>query len=157
MTRLLAPLCVAFLFQTPHSFAATARPLSFQEDEPTLIVVRGRGVCLDSLGREADSPFDCDDAKHSFGFESKTGKLYRFVPGDAMSAMFTDIRVRQRELQISARLHSGDRLELIKVQSVKEGKLYDIFYYCDVCNIKFYAPGLCPCCRNELEFKETPP
>jgi len=156
MTRLLAPLCVALLFQTPHSLAA-ASPPNFQEDEPALVVVRGRAVCLDSLGHEENFLFERDDAGHSFAFKSKTGKLYKFMPGDAMTEMFNDIRVRQRELQISARLHAGDRLELIKVQSIKEGKLYDIFYYCDVCNIKSYAPGLCPCCRNELEFKETPP
>jgi len=41
------------------------------------------------------------------------------------------------------------------VQSVKEGKLYDIFYYCEVCSITAYTPGLCPCCRNELEFRES--
>jgi rubrerythrin len=47
-------------------------------------------------------------------------------------------------------------LELIKVQSIREGKLYDIYYFCEICNIREYAPGLCPCCRNELEFRETP-
>jgi rubrerythrin len=93
---------------------------------------------------------------HSFGFATKDGKLIKFMPADAMAAMFTDLRVRQRELQITARLRAADQLELIKVQSVKEGKVYDIFYFCEVCNIKAYAPGLCPCCRNELEFRETP-
>jgi hypothetical protein len=158
MSRLLVLLFVALLFPTPSPlFAAPLSPIGFQENEPALVVVLGRAVCLDSTGREGDSFFGCEDANHSFGFASKAGKLYRFLPGDAMTAMFTDIRVRQRELQVTARLHSGSRLEVIKVQSVKEGKLYDIFYYCDVCNIKSYAPGLCPCCRNELEFKETPP
>ena len=66
-------------------------------------------------------------------------------------------RHAHRRFQITARLHSGDQLEIIKVQSVKEGKLYDIHYYCDVCSITAYVPGLCPCCRNELEFRETPP
>ena len=158
MSRLLVLLFVTLLFQTPSPlFAASLSPIGFQKSEPALVVVLGRAVCLDSTGREGDSFFGCDDANHSFGFASKAGKLYKFLPGDAMTAMFTDIRVRQRELQVTARLHSGSRLEVIKVQSVKEGKLYDIFYYCDVCNIKSYAPGLCSCCRNELEFKETPP
>jgi hypothetical protein len=158
MSRLLIPLFVTLLFATPPlSLAAAPSPINFQENEPALVVVLGRAVCLDSNGREGDSFFGCDDANHSFGFASKAGTLYKFLPGDAMTAMFTDIRVRQRELQVTARVHSGYRLEVIKVQSVKEGKLYDICYYCDVCNIKSYAPGLCPCCRNELEFKETPP
>ena len=158
MSRILVPLFVTLLFPTPPpSLAFALSPIGFQEDEPALVVVRGRAVCLDSIGREGDSFLGCDGANQSFGFASKAGKLYKFLPGDVMTAMFTDIRVRQRELQVNARLHSGYRLEVIKVQSIKEGKLYDIFYYCDVCNIKSYAPGLCPCCRNELEFKETPP
>ena len=158
MGRLLVLLFVVLLFPTPPSSSAIALNLiSFQENEPALVVVRGHAVCLDSTGRESDSFFGCEDANHAFGFASKTGKLYRFLPGDAMTAMFSDTRVRQRELQVTARLQSNDRLEVIKVQSIKEGRLYDIFYYCDVCNIKSYAPGLCPCCRNELEFKETPP
>jgi hypothetical protein len=73
-----------------------------------------------------------------------------------MTPVFADSRVRQRELQITARAHARDELEIIKVQSIKAGKLYDIFYYCDVCSITAYVPGLCPCCRNELEFRETP-
>jgi hypothetical protein len=43
------------------------------------------------------------------------------------------------------------------VQSIREGKLYDIYYFCELCNVRAYAPGPCPCCRNELEFRETPP
>jgi hypothetical protein len=65
--------------------------------------------------------------------------------------------VRERELQITARLREGNQLETIKVQSVKDGKLYDIYYFCDICSIRAYTPGLCPCCRNELEFRETAP
>jgi hypothetical protein len=109
------------------------------------------------LGRDEESLLSCDGANHSFGFQSKSGKLYKFLSGDPMTPIFTDNRVRQRELQISARLHSGEQLEIIKVQSVKEGKLYDVFYFCEVCNITAYVPGLCPCCRAELEFRETPP
>ncbi len=37
-----------------------------------------------------------------------------------------------------------------------DGKLHDVHYYCEVCNITAYAPGLCPCCRREMELKETP-
>ena len=113
-------------------------------------------MCLDAAGRETETLFGCNEATQHFGFASKDGKLYRFLPTDPMTAVFTDARVRQRELQLTARLHAGSQLEVIKVQSVKEGKLYDIFYFCEVCTITAYTPGLCPCCRNELEFRETP-
>jgi rubrerythrin len=75
---------------------------------------------------------------------------------DTSTAIFTDGRVRQRELQVTARLDSKSQLEIIRVQSIKEGKLYNLYYFCEICNITAYAPGPCPCCGNELEFREIP-
>jgi hypothetical protein len=121
-----------------------------------LTVVRGHAICLNSSGREVESPFGCAETGSRFAFASKDGKLYKFLPTDTMVTVFTDTRVRQRELQLTARLHNGDQLEIIKVQSIKEGKIYDIYYFCDVCTITSYTPGLCPCCRNEMEFREKP-
>lgn len=154
MSRLLVLLLGMFLLPPPPSLLA-ACSFNFQAESSTLTVIRGRAVCLDAAGREIESLFSCSGTSR-FGFASRDGRFYRFVPTDTMTPVFTDSRVRQRELQLTARLHAGDQLEIIKVQSVKEGKLYDIFYYCDVCSITAYVPGLCPCCRNELEFRETP-
>jgi len=157
MNRFLVSLLAALVFPTtPSSTAATLNSLNLQGQGQTLAVVRGRAVCLDSAGREVEALIGCNETGGRFAFASKDGKLYRFLPADTMTPVFTDARVRQRELQITARLRSGDQLEIIKVQSVKEGRLYNIYYYCDVCSITAYTPGLCPCCRNELEFRETP-
>jgi len=148
--------CITFLVVLiPSSLqAATPKSVRLQTEDHSLVVIRGRAVCLDSSGREADSLFGCSDTGKTFGFVSKDGKLYKFLPTDTMTPVFSDVRVRQRDLQLSARLHPGDRLEIIKVQSVKEGKVYDIFYYCDVCSITAYIPGPCPCCGKDLEFRE---
>lgn len=155
MSRILVPLLATLLFAVPPSSLAAEASYNSQGEVPALTVVRGRAVCLDASGHEAGSFFGCREGS-DFGFASKDGRLYKFLPGDAMTAVFTDNRVRQRELQITARFNARDELEIIKVQSIKAGKLYDIFYYCDVCSITAYVPGLCPCCRNELEFRETP-
>ncbi|MEK6405591.1 MAG: hypothetical protein AABN34_01365 [Acidobacteriota bacterium] len=157
MSRFLSPLLVTVLLWATLSSAAAANPISLQAEGYTLTVIRGRALCLDAAGREVETLFGCSEASQRFGFASKDGRLYKFLPADPMTPVFTDVRVRQRELQLTARLHTGGQLEVIKVQSVKEGKLYDIFYFCEVCTITAYTPGLCPCCRNELEFRETPP
>jgi hypothetical protein len=156
MSRFLVLLLATSFFPMPASLAAGPDSTYFQGEGPALTVILGRAVCLDAAGHEVTSLFGCPGTSSRFGFASKDGKLYKFLPADTMLPLFTDTRVRQRELQIAARLHSGDQLEIIKVQSIKEGKLYDIFYYCDVCSITAYVPGLCPCCRNELEFRERP-
>ena len=158
MSRFLVSLLATLLFPMPPCLlAAELDSPSLQGEGHTLAVIRGRAVCLNAAGREVESLFGCAEPGSRFGFASKDGRLYKFLTTDTMTAVFTDTRVRQRELQLTARLRAGDQLEIIKVQSVKEGKLYDIFYFCQVCSITAYTPGLCPCCRNELEFRETPP
>jgi hypothetical protein len=156
MTRFLPPLLMALLFLMPFSPIAEARQLK-DADASALVVIRGRAVCLDEAGGQTDALFGCDNRTRRFGVLDKNAKLYRFDPADSSTAVFTDERVRARDLQITARLNSTKQLELIKVQSVREGKLYDIYYFCEICNIRAYAPGPCPCCQNELEFRETPP
>src|SRR5262245_38356375 len=140
------------------SLAARPHPLRSCSDtnEDSLVIVRGRAVCLDAAGKPSDSFLACN-ASSRFGFTTKEGKLYKFMSSDPMKPIFTDARVRERELQITAKLRSGDQLEIIKVQSIREGKIFDIYYYCEICSITSYTPGLCPCCRGELEFRETAP
>ena len=157
MSRVLISFLATLVFAMPASvLAVTIKPDNPPFQNAPLTVVKGRAVCLNSAGREVESPFGCAETGSRFGFASHDGKLYKFLPTDTMITVFTDIRVRQRELQLTARLHSGDQLEIIKVQSIKDGKLYDIYYFCDVCTITSYTPGLCPCCRNEMEFREKP-
>jgi len=47
-------------------------------------------------------------------------------------------------------------IQITKVYSVKGGQLYNIYYYCPICNIKAYAGGPCWCCQQEFEFHEEP-
>jgi hypothetical protein len=88
--------------------------------------------------------------------EGSDGKTYTFAPSDPMIGMFADTRVRERDLQITASLSGANQLEVLRVQSIRNGKLYDLYYFCNICNITAYSPGPCPCCRRDLEFKEVP-
>lgn len=123
------------------------------------VAVRGRLLCPvepATGGRNRSGDQRCFQSPHLFKLASADGRLFSFLPTDSLTAMFADPRIRQKELQITAQQISKDELELIKVQSFREGKLYDLYYFCEVCNITAYAPGPCTCCRQELEFKEMP-
>src|SRR5229473_2212675 len=113
---------------------------------------RGRAVCLDDSGE----PGVCGPAQSRFGLVGKGGRVERFLPTDSLAGMFRDPRVRERELLVRVRLRPDGALEIIKVYSVKSGALYDLSYFCEVCNITAYEPGPCPCCRREMELQETP-
>lgn len=128
-------------------FASAATGVEAASEDAPLVILRGRVKCLAPA---------CDTDSGRVEFTATTGQLYTFVEGDELALIFQDPRVRSRELQISARLHAKERLEIIKVKSVVNGRLHDLYYFCEVCNITAYAPGPCPCCRNELEFFEKP-
>lgn len=111
------------------------------------VTVRGRVVCLE--GAEA--------ACRRFGLSTVAGDVYSFMTEDARAEIFTDARVRERELEVKGWARAGDRtLEITKVFSVKDGKLYDLYYFCSVCNITSHTPGPCWCCRADFELKEEP-
>jgi hypothetical protein len=120
------------------------------------VTIKGR--VLDSQDPECCDEPETKNGQSSarFSFKTVDGKVYKFLATDRATAMFTDPQVRSRELQITAVEHSTGELELIKILSVKDGKLFDIFYFCDVCTITAYAPGACPCCYGKFELKETP-
>ncbi len=155
MNRFLTPLLTALILVMPLSSLA-ARCQSETSDKYSLTVIQGRAVCLDASGHASESLFGCNDPSARFAIVDRNAKLHNFVPTDTGTAIFTDLRVRQRELQVTARLDSKSQLEIIRVQSIKAGKLYNLYYFCEICNITAYAPGPCPCCGNELEFRETP-
>jgi hypothetical protein len=113
---------------------------------------RGRIVCLDDSGERQE----CGPAPGRFGIESRGGHVERFLPTDSLAGMFRDPRVRERELLIRGRLRPDGVLEIIKVYSFKSGSLNELSYFCEVCNITAYEPGLCPCCRKAMGLRETP-
>jgi hypothetical protein len=147
------PLVVALICRASFS-SAVAVPKTQLADDPTRVVVRGRVVCLNEAGSRFTSGPNCSQRPQRFGFVAGDGKFYLFMPTDSATGMFVDPRVRRQELQVTARLHPNNQLEIIAVRSVRDDGLYEIFYFCEVCNITAYAPGPCECCRDEMEFKE---
>jgi hypothetical protein len=137
------------------AWAAQGSPAVAASPDPPpreAVELRGRAVCVDAAGhRQA-----CGRDPERFALESADGALHPFAPEDVLAAIFKDARVRDRDLAIRARPRADGVLEIVKVYSVKQGKLHDVHYYCEVCAITAYAPGPCPCCRREMELRETP-
>ena len=120
------------------------------------VVLQGYVALLDESGRRLDAGQNRQQALPNYELLTRDGKRYRFSPDDLIAPIFTKSQVRKMELQITALLHENALLELIKVLAIKEGKLYDIYYFCDLCNITAYGPGPCPCCFEPLVFIEKP-
>jgi len=138
---------------------AQAAPGQNQENPRKEVTARGRVVCLDAGESPLGIGRDCDPAASGFdhfGLTTYQGKVHSFLARDARAEMFTDPRVRARELEVTGWLTAEGRLEITKIFSVVEGKLHDLYYFCSVCNIKSHTPGPCWCCRADFELKEDP-
>jgi hypothetical protein len=112
---------------------------------------RGRAVCVDETGGRQE----CAAEGNRFALETTDGRR-RFAAGDRLAPVFDDPRVRAQEVVVKVRPRPDGTADLIKVYSAKHGKRHDVRYFCEVCNVTSFVPGLCPCCRAEMELVETP-
>lgn len=116
------------------------------------VLIQGRILCLDENGEATG----CTDSSRDFALETADGELFFFSRSDQKTKMFWDSRVRERELRVKVWVHENNRVEIIKVYSLVGGELFDIHYFCAVCNITAYGGGPCWCCQDDFELRETP-
>ena len=146
---------------TPRAWAASAQVKSEANQspaQPAPVALRGRVVCLtEEYQRLYQAVPDCDKRGHVYGLKTADGQLYAFLPTDMAAAISDDQRFRERELLVTARqFPASSFVEVIKLQSIRDGKRYDLFYFCEVCNIQSHKPGPCDCCQDPVIFHEEP-
>lgn len=67
-----------------------------------------------------------------------------------------DQRLANREVRLEGTMKADGRFEVAHLFTVREGKLYRVRYYCNVCNIAALEPGRCVCCQRPTELQEIP-
>jgi hypothetical protein len=92
--------------------------------------------------------------------QTPDGKLL-FLTGDEDTlGVLKDKRLAGADFEVIG-TRSGDTVEINPIHTsalfaYKEGKRLRVTYWCDVCAIRTYTPGLCWCCREEtaLDFQD---
>jgi len=117
--------------------------------------VRGRVICLAEAMHErfgADLPTEHD---HVWGVATEDGQHFLLLRTRLSVALFSDARLRQRPLLLKGKVYPGTRiLDATRFWSVKDGKVHDLYYWCEVCVIKSVVPGPCMCCQELMELVE---
>jgi hypothetical protein len=140
------------------SAQAKSSPGRKAQAKPQTITLRGRVVCYTTeFARLHNIEPECEETRILWGLKTTDARLYSFLPTDQAAAIYDDQRFRERDLQVTARhFPQTTWLEVIKLQSVRAGRVYDLFYFCEVCNIRTHKPGPCVCCQDPVLFHEEP-
>jgi hypothetical protein len=67
-----------------------------------------------------------------------------------------DKRLTNREIRVEGQWAADGTLQVTQFYTVKDGKLYRVRYFCEVCNIESLEPGDCVCCQAPTELQEIP-
>jgi hypothetical protein len=68
-----------------------------------------------------------------------------------------DKRLHDRPMRLTARTHpETGMLQIIDIHSYKNGKLHEVYYWCDICSIRRFELQNCDCCNEIMELRETP-
>lgn len=145
---IIACVCVAGLSQPPSLRAD-------QLKEP--VVLRGKVVPLEKILQEVGSRLDRDAAPYWLGLVTAEGKIYPIIKDDGARRFWKDDRLLNRELEITARtVKNTSLLQVVSVRGIKDGKLTELFYWCDICAIKRFELNDCECCGGPMILKEIP-
>jgi len=67
-----------------------------------------------------------------------------------------DKRLEDREVRLEGTVAPDGAFEVERLFTVKDGKLFKVRYYCEICNIAAVEPGNCVCCQRPTELQEIP-
>jgi hypothetical protein len=67
-----------------------------------------------------------------------------------------DKRLSGREIRVEGDWAEDGTFRVSEFHTVKDGKLYRVRYFCEVCNIDSLEPGDCVCCHAPTELQEIP-
>jgi hypothetical protein len=83
-----------------------------------------------------------------------TGRKLIQLEGDEPTlGVLNDKRLAGMDLEAIGHFNSPDRFEVDPIHTKalfvhKDGKKLSISYWCDVCYIRTYSPGICVCCQK---------
>jgi hypothetical protein len=161
----LAAAVLAFVFRGPwgvgaHAPATAPAPATQAEvkrapqspppaaADATLQVFAGKVVPLTTLGGKAGDG--------GAALVTDEGTVYPLAE-DAARTFLSCGQLRDRPVRLSGQRTPGtNTLRVESIQTVTGGKVYDVDFWCEVCQISLPYPGVCVCCGDPTVLRERP-
>jgi hypothetical protein len=89
-------------------------------------------------------------------FRVESGPVYKLLPSRDAQALFADANLHSKVLLVKSKVHPKENaLEVIgTLRTIRNGKVYELYYYCNVCSVETSFPGPCVCCREPVVLRE---
>jgi hypothetical protein len=90
-------------------------------------------------------------------FKTDQGPVYKLLRTPQSEALFVDTNLHAKVLLLKGKLLPEKTFEVTgNFRSIKNGKVHELYYYCDICSIASNTPGPCQCCREPVKLREEP-
>lgn len=127
----------------------------FAADPPKPVAFDGKVQPLAAVLKKLDVKADADT--DGLALVTADGEVLTLVKDDASRKLFLDPALHDRPVKLTAvKLPGTQMLKVEKVQTVKDGKLFDVDYWCDQCVLAATQPGKCMCCGSDVVLRELP-
>jgi hypothetical protein len=114
--------------------------------------LRGRVVCMTEGNAKPSA-----NHEHVYGFKTSDGKTYQLVRAKLSEALFVDKRLQDKDLLLRGNVSAdSQKFEPTAIQSMKDGVVHEVYYWCEICAIEAVAPEICVCCQGPVELIEKP-
>lgn len=88
---------------------------------------------------------------------SKNGMFYTIIKDASSNLLFLDEQLLNRDIRLTAHLQPDKlSLKIEKLQTIKDGKIFDVDYWCDQCQFAAKEAGKCLCCGSDTVLRERP-
>src|SRR5262245_34172098 len=125
--------------------------------DKTLQYFKGKVVPLAALLTKQGAKLDADAEPYWLALQTDDGKIMPLVKDAGSRMFFKDAKLLNRPMRLTAKqVPNSQLLQVINVHSIVNGKLHDVYYWCDICTIKGFEAGPCDCCGAPYEFREVP-
>lgn len=125
--------------------------------EPKRLTLTGQIVPIADLVKDIGSRLDPDAVSLWLALVTKDGKIYPLIKDSGSRMFYKDKALLKRPMRIVGRVLPGSQLlQVLEFHGLKQGKLIEIYYWCDICSIRRYEKNLCECCGGPMEKMEVP-
>ncbi len=88
--------------------------------------------------------------------ETTDHQVYTVSGDEFLTAQMADSRLNGRDIVLDGHVTGPGKFEASHLYTIKNGKRYEVTYWCDVCSIRTHMPGRCMCCQGPTELQELP-